>query len=831
MKQYKVTGMSCAACSARVEKAVKKVNGVTSCSVNLLTGDMGVDGTASDEAVISAVVKAGYGATVAGGDGSASMPEKNENAAEKDLLKRLISSVVVLVLLMYISMGHVMWGWWLPGALNHNHMALALIELLLTTLILVINRRFFVSGFKSVIHGSPNMDTLVAMGSGVAYLYSIAVMFMMTTADHAQSMTYLHGLYFESAAMILTLITVGKTLEAHAKGKTTDAIRSLVKLTPKTATLERDGKEVIVPASEVVAGDVFVVRPGESIPADGVVVGGFSAVNESALTGESVPVDKAEGDKVSAATINTSGFLRCRATKVGKDTALAQIIKLVEDSAATKAPIAKIADKVSGVFVPVVIGIAIVTAIAWAIAGKDIGFILARAISVLVISCPCALGLATPVAIMVGSGKGAKHGLLFKTAEALETAAKIDIVVLDKTGTITVGHPVVTDVIAANGDETELVTLAYALEKKSEHPLAKAVADYAEGKGLTAAEVDGFEARPGNGLSGALDGRTLYGGNAKFIGSVAAIGEETLRRADELAGEGKTPLFFATDSKLLGVIAVADPIKTDGKQAIAALKRMGVKAVMLTGDNERTADAVGKAAGVDEVIAGVLPDGKEKVVSELKKQGKVAMVGDGVNDAPALTAADLGIAIGAGTDVAIDAADVVLSGAGLSGVAEALRLGKRTLTNIKENLFWAFIYNALCIPFAAGMWIPLTGWELDPMFGAAAMSLSSVCVVCNALRLNLFNPEKEIRYHRRHRGENDNLVTEVKTMEKTLKIEGMSCGHCSKRVKDALEAVKGVASAEVSHETGMAVVKLDADVADKTLEKAVVKAGYKVIRS
>lgn len=831
MKQYKVTGMSCAACSARVEKAVKKVNGVTSCSVNLLTGDMGVDGTASDEAVISAVVKAGYGATAVGGDGSASMPEKNENAAEKDLLKRLISSVVVLVLLMYISMGHVMWGWWLPGALNHNHMALALIELLLTTLILVINRRFFVSGFKSVIHGSPNMDTLVAMGSGVAYLYSIAVMFMMTTADHEQSMTYLHGLYFESAAMILTLITVGKTLEARAKGKTTDAIRSLVKLTPKTATLERDGKEVTVPASEVVAGDVFVVRPGESIPADGVVVGGFSAVNESALTGESVPVDKAEGDKVSAATINTSGFLRCRATKVGKDTALAQIIKLVEDSAATKAPIAKIADKVSGVFVPVVIGIAIVTAIAWAIAGKDIGFILARAISVLVISCPCALGLATPVAIMVGSGKGAKHGLLFKTAEALETAAKIDIVVLDKTGTITVGHPVVTDVIAANGDETELVTLAYALEKKSEHPLAKAVADYAESKCLTAAEVDGFEARPGNGLSGELDGRTLYGGNAKFIGSVAAIGEETLRRADELAGEGKTPLFFAADSKLLGVIAVADPIKTDGKQAIAALKRMGVKAVMLTGDNERTADAVGKAAGVDEVIAGVLPDGKEKVVSELKKQGKVAMVGDGVNDAPALTAADLGIAIGAGTDVAIDAADVVLSGAGLSGVAEALRLGKRTLTNIKENLFWAFIYNALCIPFAAGMWIPLTGWELDPMFGAAAMSLSSVCVVCNALRLNLFNPEKEIRYHRRHRGENDNLVTEVKTMEKTLKIEGMSCGHCSKRVKDALEAIKGVASAEVSHETGMAVVKLDADVADKTLEKAVVKAGYKVIRS
>lgn len=830
MKQYKVSGMSCAACSARVEKAVKKVSGVTSCSVNLLTGDMGVDGTASDEAVISAVVKAGYGATAVGGDGNAVAPEKSENAAEKDLLKRLISSIVVLVLLMYISMGHVMWGWWLPSVLNHNHMALALIELLLTTLILVINRRFFVSGFKSVIHGSPNMDTLVAMGSGVAYLYSIAVMFMMTTADHAQSMTYLHGLYFESSAMILTLITVGKTLEARAKGKTTDAIKSLVKLTPKTATLERDGKEVTVPASEVVVGDMFVVRPGESIPADGVVIGGFSAVNESALTGESVPVDKTEGDKVSAATINTSGFLRCRATKVGKDTALAQIIKLVEDSAATKAPIAKIADKVSGVFVPVVIGIAIVTAIAWAIAGKDIGFILARAISVLVISCPCALGLATPVAIMVGSGKGAKHGLLFKTAEALETAAKIDIVVLDKTGTITVGHPVVTDVIAADGDETELVTLAYALEKKSEHPLAKAVADYAAEKGLTAAEVDGFEARPGNGLSGKLDGKTLYGGNAKFIGSVTVIGEETLRRADELASEGKTPLFFASDNKLLGVIAVADPIKTDGKQAIAALKHMGVKVVMLTGDNERTANAVGKAAGVDEVIAGVLPDGKEKVVSELKKQGKVAMVGDGVNDAPALTAADLGIAIGAGTDVAIDAADVVLSGAGLSGVAEALRLGKRTLTNIKENLFWAFIYNALCIPFAAGMWIPLNGWELDPMFGAAAMSLSSVCVVCNALRLNLFNPEKEIRYHRRHRDENNNLVTEVKTMEKTLKIEGMSCGHCSKRVKDALEAVKGVESAEVSHETGLAVVKLDKDVADKVLEKAVVKAGYSVVK-
>ncbi len=822
--------MSCAACSARVEKAVKKVSGVTSCSVNLLTGDMGVEGTAGDEAVISAVVKAGYGATAAGGDDSAVTPEKSENAAEKDLLKRLVSSIVVLVPLMYISMGHVMWGWWLPSALNHNHMALALIELLLTTLILVINRRFFVSGFKGVIHGSPNMDTLVAMGSGVAYLYSIAVMFMMTTADHAQSMTYLHGLYFESAAMILTLITVGKTLEARAKGKTTDAIKSLVKLTPKTATLERDGKEVTVPASEVMVGDVFVVRPGESIPADGVVIGGFSAVNESALTGESVPVDKTEGDKISAATINTSGFLRCRATRVGKDTALAQIIKLVEDSAATKAPIAKIADKVSGVFVPVVIGIAIVTATAWAIAGRDMGFILARAISVLVISCPCALGLATPVAIMVGSGKGAKHGLLFKTAEALETAAKIDIVVLDKTGTITAGHPVVTDVISADGDETELVTLAYALEKKSEHPLAKAVADYAAEKGLTAAEVDGFEARPGNGLSGKLDGKTLYGGNAKFIGSVAVIGEETLRRADELAGEGKTPLFFAADNKLLGVIAVADPIKTDGKQAIAALKRMGIRAVMLTGDNERTADAVGKAAGVDEIIAGVLPDGKEKVVSKLKKQGKVAMVGDGVNDAPALTAADLGIAIGAGTDVAIDAADVVLSGAGLSGVAEALRLGKRTLTNIKENLFWAFIYNALCIPFAAGLWIPLTGLELDPMFGAAAMSLSSVCVVCNALRLNLFNPEKEIRYNRRHRDENNNLVTEVKTMEKTLKIEGMSCGHCSKRVKDALEAVKGVESAEVSHETGLAVVKLDKDIADKVLEKAVVKAGYTVVK-
>ena len=822
--------MSCAACSARVEKAVKKVSGVTSCSVNLLTGDMGVEGTAGDEAVISAVVKAGYGATAAGGDGTVNAPEKSENAAEKDLLKRLVSSIVVLVPLMYISMGHVMWGWWLPSALNHNHMALALIELLLTTLILVINRRFFVSGFRGAIHGSPNMDTLVAMGSGVAYLYSIAVMFMMTTADHTQSMTYLHGLYFESAAMILTLITVGKTLEARAKGKTTDAIKSLVKLTPKTATLERDGKEVTVPASEVVVGDVFVVRPGESIPADGVVIGGFSAVNESALTGESVPVDKTEGDKVSAATINTSGFLRCRATKVGKDTALAQIIKLVEDSAATKAPIAKIADKVSGVFVPVVIGIAIVTATAWAIAGRDIGFILARAISVLVISCPCALGLATPVAIMAGSGKGAKHGLLFKTAEALETAAKIDIVVLDKTGTITAGHPVVTDVISADGDETELVTLAYALEKKSEHPLAKAVADYAAEKGLTAAEVDGFEARPGNGLSGKLDGKTLYGGNAKFIGSVAVIGEETLRRADELAGEGKTPLFFAADNKLLGVIAVADPIKTDGKQAIAALKRMGIRAVMLTGDNERTADAVGKAAGVDEIIAGVLPDGKEKVVSKLKKQGKVAMVGDGVNDAPALTAADLGIAIGAGTDVAIDAADVVLSGAGLSGVAEALRLGKRTLTNIKENLFWAFIYNALCIPFAAGLWIPLTGLEFDPMFGAAAMSLSSVCVVCNALRLNLFNPEKEIRYNRRNCGENNNLVTEVKTMEKTLKIEGMSCGHCSKRVKDALEAVNGVESAEVSHETGLAVVKLDKDVADKVLEKAVAKVGYTVAK-
>ncbi len=830
MRQYKVTGMSCAACSARVEKAVKKVSGVTSCAVNLLTGDMGVEGTAGDEAVISAVVKAGYGATAVSGDGIAIEPKKSENIAEKDLLKRLISSIVVLVLLMYVSMGHVMWGWWLPESLGHNHMALALIELLLTTLVLVINRRFFVSGFRSVMHGSPNMDTLVAMGSGVAYLYSIVVMFMMTSADEAQAMEYLHGLYFESSAMILTLITIGKTLEARAKGKTTDAIKSLVSLTPKTATLERDGKEVSVSAAEVVVGDVFVVRPGESIPVDGVVIDGFSAVNESALTGESVPVDKAEGDKVSAATINTSGFLRCRATNVGKDTALARIIKLVEDSAATKAPIAKIADKVSGVFVPTVIGIATITAIAWAIAGKDIGFILARAISVLVISCPCALGLATPVAIMVGSGKGAKHGLLFKTAEALETAAKIDIVALDKTGTITEGHPAVTDVITADGDETELVSFAYSLEKKSEHPLAKAICDYAEEKGYTAGEVEDFEARPGNGLSGVFGGKTIYGGNAKFIGSIAKPSEEILYRADELANNGKTPLYFALDDRLLGVIAVADPIKTDGVQSIAALKRMGIKVVMLTGDNERTANAVGMVAGVDEVIAGVLPDGKEKVVAELKKQGRVAMVGDGINDAPALTTADLGIAIGAGTDVAIDAADVVLSGNGLSGVAEALRLGKRTLTNIKENLFWAFIYNALCIPFAAGAWIPLTGWELDPMFGAAAMSLSSVCVVCNALRLNLFNPKKEIRYNRHHDGKKNNLVTEETTMEKTLKIEGMSCGHCSKRVQDALEAVKGVESAVVSHESGTAVVTLSKDVADKVLEKAVVKAGYTVVK-
>lgn len=831
MKQFKVSGMSCAACSARVEKAVKKLSGVTACSVNLLTGDMGVEGTASEEAIIAAVEKAGYGAASADGESAAAATaEKTDNAAEKALRVRLISSIVVLLALMYISMGHVMWGWWLPSALNHNHMALALIELLLTTIILVINRKFFVSGFKSVVHGSPNMDTLVAMGSGVAYLYSIAVMFRMTTADSAQSMSYLHGLYFESAAMILTLITVGKTLEARAKGKTTDAIKSLVKLTPKTATIVRGGKEVSVPAAEVVPGDVFVVRPGESIPVDGVVLDGFSAVNESALTGESVPVDKAEGDSVSAATINTSGFLRCRATRVGKDTALAQIIKLVEDSAATKAPIAKIADRVSGVFVPVVIGIAIVTAIAWAIAGRDIGFILARAISVLVISCPCALGLATPVAIMVGSGKGAKHGLLFKTAEALESAAKIDIVALDKTGTITVGHPVVTDVIAVCCSEAELVAAAYALEKKSEHPLAKAVVGYAEANGVTAVEVADFEARPGNGLSGTLDGVALYGGNAKFVSTVADIDDETLKKADELAENGKTPLFFAAAGKLLGVIAVADPIKPDGASAILELKRMGVKVVMLTGDNERTAAAVGRLAGVDEVIAGVLPDGKERVIGELKTRGRVAMVGDGINDAPALTAADLGIAIGAGTDVAIDAADVVLSGAGLMGVAEALKLGKRTLTNVKENLFWAFVYNALCIPFAAGLWIPLTGWELDPMFGAAAMSLSSVCVVLNALRLNLFDPVKKIRYRRRDKVNNENKLTEVDSMKKTLKIEGMSCGHCSKRVKDALEAVGGVASAEVSHETGLAVVTLSKEVAEKTLEKAVKKAGYNVVK-
>ena len=836
MKQYNVTGMSCAACSARVEKAVGKVPGVTSCSVSLLTNSMGVEGTASPEAVIKAVREAGYGASEKGASKqSASMAENEktlEDHATPALKRRLIWSVGFLIVLMYFSMGHMMWGWPLPRFYDDNHVAMGLTQLLLTVIIMVINQKFFISGFKSLWHRAPNMDTLVALGATAAFVYSTYALFAMTGAqvrgDMDAVMDYMMDFYFESAAMILTLITVGKMLEARSKGKTTDALKSLMKLAPKTATVVRDGQEVTVPVEQVQRDDVFVVRPGESIPVDGVVLEGTSAVNESALTGESVPADKTPGDAVSAATVNQSGFLRCRATRVGEDTTLSQIIQMVSDAAATKAPIAKIADKVSGVFVPAVIGIALVTTIVWLLIGKPVGYALARGISVLVISCPCALGLATPVAIMVGSGLGAKNGILFKTAASLEETGRIEIVALDKTGTITSGEPKVTDILPAEGvSAEELLRLANTLERKSEHPLAKAILEYAKEQNVAADEVADFQALPGNGLTATLDGKALCGGNDTFIGTTAPVSPEMKAQAAALAEAGKTPLWFSYDGRLLGVVAVADVIKEDSPQAVRELQNMGIRVVMITGDNERTAKAIGAQAGVDQVIAGVLPDGKEREIRKLKTEGKVAMVGDGINDAPALTRADIGVAIGAGTDVAIDAADVVLMKSRLSDVPAAIRLSRATLRNIHENLFWAFFYNTIGIPLAAGVFIPL-GLTLNPMFGAAAMSLSSFCVVSNALRLNLFKLRDARHDHKHVKHSKKHEEKEKNEMEKTLKITGMMCGHCEARVKKALEAVEGVAEAKVSHESGTAVVTLNVPVEDAVLKKAVEDQDYKV---
>ena len=839
MEQYTVTGMSCAACSTRVEKAVSKVPGVTSCSVSLLTNSMGVEGTASPEAIVKAVEDAGYGASKKGAEKTASASAADAEDALKDretpaLKRRLIASLVFLVVLMYISMGHMMWGWPLPAALAENHVAMGLTQLLLTVAVMVINQKFFISGFKGLIHGAPNMDTLVALGSGASFVYSTYALFAMTDAqlrgDTAGVMQYMHEFYFESAAMILTLITVGKMLEARSKGRTTDALKGLMKLAPKTAVLLRGGAEVTVPIAEVRKGDVFVVRPGENIPVDGVVLEGSSAVNESALTGESTPVDKAAGDAVSAATMNQSGFLRCEATRVGEDTTLSQIIRMVSDAAATKAPIAKVADKVSGVFVPIVIAIAVVAIIVWMLAGQTFGYALARGISVLVISCPCALGLATPVAIMVGSGMGAKNGILFKTAVSLEETGKVQIVALDKTGTITSGEPRVTDILPAEGvTEAELLAAAAALEKKSEHPLARAILQLAGERSMEIAEVEGFEAKPGNGLVATLAGDALAGGNLKFISAQAAVPAALRTAAETLAEAGKTPLFFSRAGRLIGIIAVADVIKPDSPAAVRELQNMGIRVVMLTGDNARTAKAIGREAGVDEVIAGVLPEGKESVIRELKTQGKVMMVGDGINDAPALTRADIGAAIGAGTDIAIDAADVVLMKSRLSDVPAAIRLSRATLRNIHENLFWAFIYNVIGIPLAAGVWIPLFGWQLNPMFGAAAMSLSSVCVVTNALRLNFFNIRSAKRDKKIKTVEVKIEAKETATMEKTMKIEGMMCAHCEARVKKCLEALPQVDEAVVSHEQGTAVLRLNADVSDDVLKKAVEDQGYEVV--
>ena len=886
MKQYTVTGMSCAACSSRVEKAVSKVPGVTACSVSLLTNSMGVEGDVPPETVIHAVEDAGYGASLKG-QGTAAQAQSASEAEDalKDretpvLKHRLIASLGFLAVLMYMSMGHMMWGWPLPHFMDGNHVAMGLLQLLLAGIIMVINQKFFISGFKGLLHRAPNMDTLVALGSGASFIYSTYALFAMTDAqlkgNDTAVMSYMHEFYFESAAMILALITVGKMLEARSKGKTTDALKGLMKLAPKTAVIIRDGVETKVPIEEVKKGDVFVVRPGENIPVDGVVLEGTSAVNEAALTGESIPVDKAQGDPVSAATVNQSGYLRCEATRVGEDTSLSQIIRMVSDAAATKAPIAKIADRVSGVFVPAVITIAVVTTIIWLLAGQTFGFALARGISVLVISCPCALGLATPVAIMVGNGMGAKNGILFKTAVSLEETGKMDIVALDKTGTITSGEPRVTDVIPSGGvTEKELVSLALSLEKKSEHPLAKAVLLYAKEQQIDAPEAADFQALPGNGLSGTLDGASLAGGSFSYISGHTTVSAQEQASFERLASEGKTPLCFMKNGRLAGMIAVADVIKEDSPQAVRELQNMGIRVVMLTGDNERTARAIGAQAGVDEVIAGVLPDGKESVIRSLKEQGKVAMVGDGINDAPALTRADIGIAIGAGTDIAIDAADVVLMKSRLSDVPAAIRLSRATLRNIHENLFWAFFYNVVGIPLAAGLWYPIFGWKLNPMFGAAAMSLSSFCVVTNALRLNLFKMHDASKDHpmrkkaekaankggekaenagavrmgaedtrsigqtanenetvskemQKSENQKNNINMEGITMIKTMNIEGMMCGHCEARVKKALEALAGVESAEVSHEKGTAVVSMSADVADDTLKEAVEAQDYKV---
>lgn len=856
MKQYTVTGMSCAACSARVEKAVSKVDGVTSCSVSLLTNSMGVEGSATDAQIVEAVEQAGYGASPKG-TATESENDKANNSLEQlkaaqdaladretpKLRNRLIASLIFLVVLMYFSMGHMMWGWSLPEFFNGNHVAMGLLQLLLTVAVMVINQKFFISGFKGLIHGAPNMDTLVALGSAASFGYSVYALFAMTAAqvngDMDAVMSYMHEFYFESAAMILALITVGKMLEAHSKGKTTDALKSLMQLAPKTATVVRDGVEQEISVDAVKKGDIFVVRPGENIPVDGEIIDGTTAVNESALTGESIPVDKQPKDAVSAATVNQSGFIKCRATRVGEDTTLSQIIQMVSDAAATKAPIAKIADRVSGVFVPAVITIAIITIIAWLIAGETVGFALARGISVLVISCPCALGLATPVAIMVGNGKGAKSGILFKTAASLEATGRTQIVALDKTGTITSGEPKVTDIVP---DETffgetgnhagALLAIAASVEAKSEHPLAKAIMERAKTDEIAVAEVTDFSAVVGNGLTAILAGKMIKAGNLAFVSKFVKVSDDMRAKAVEFSKEGKTPLFFAADDRLCGIIAVADTIKEDSPEAVRQLKNMGIRVVMLTGDNEQTANAIGKQAGVDEVIAGVLPDGKEAVIRKLKKQGRVAMVGDGINDAPALTRADMGIAIGAGSDVAIDAADVVLMKSRLIDVPAAVRLSRATLTNIHENLFWAFFYNVIGIPLAAGLWYPLLGWKLNPMFGAAAMSLSSFCVVTNALRLNLcrvYDPkhDRKATPDRKNKTDKPN-ESEEKSMTKTMNIEGMMCGHCEARVKKALEALDAVSEAAVSHESGTAVVTLSSDISDEKLKETVEAEDYKV---
>jgi Cu2+-exporting ATPase len=834
MREYNITGMSCAACSSHIEKAVANVRGVSSCSVSLLTNSMTVDGSASSGDIIKAVEKAGYGASEKGKTKQSGSADELADKETPLLVKRVTASVIVLAVLMYVSMGHMMWGWPLPSFMAENHVAMGLVQMLLTLVIMEINRKFFISGFKGLIHRSPNMDTLVALGASAAFIYSTYALFAMTDAvaagDMERTMSYMDEFYFESAGTILTLITVGKLLEARSKGKTTDALKGLIDLAPKTANVIRDGKEANVPASEIAKDDVFVVRPGETIPADGVVIEGESAVNESALTGESIPADKTVGSKVSAATINQSGFIKCRAEKVGEDTALSGIIRMVREASATKAPIAKIADKVSGVFVPAVMAIALLTVIVWLLAGQTAGFALARGISVLVISCPCALGLATPVAIMVGSGMGAKNGILFKTASSLENTGKVNIVALDKTGTVTEGKPKITDIIPANDvSEDELLSIACSLEQKSEHPLAKAVVKLGEENSVTIKEIADFAALAGNGLKGSIDDKACTGGSLKFTEKICSIDDDTKEKCRKLSEQGKTPLLFTMDGKFLGLLAAADTIKEDSEQAVRELHNMGIKVVMLTGDNEQTANAIGRQAGIDEIIAGVLPDGKESVIRNLQKQGNTAMVGDGINDAPALTRADTGIAIGAGTDVAIDSADVVLMKSRLGDVPAAIRLSRKVLRNIKQNLFWAFFYNTIGIPLAAGVWIPLFGWQLNPMFAAAAMSLSSFCVVTNALRLNfadIHRADKDRKIKQKH----IKFTEEEKTMTKTITIEGMMCSHCEAAVKKALEAVGGVENAEVSHEKGTAVVTLSADVADEVLKKAVEDKEYTVVK-